>query len=497
MKNFILDDSEFMGIDYFDNEFVLNYQNVLGCASVLASHHDSYVDGVQQGICVLMSRGAHYLAAVFAAWHAGFYVVPLNMAWPERKNLEIIKKIQPAAVLLDDGMILSIECSVFTRSSLFKPIVTNEACFTERSRARLLVSDVAYVIFTSGSTGEPKGVVISVGAFRSYIDWTRRFFSAYAESRRLLLTSELTFDITMGDIAFALAFGTSIGVAKHNTNIPSILAMVMRHKIDVLYSVPTTHLALAAFAKQKKGSDLSTLRLIMSGGDRFPWQLVRDYVELTSEAHFYNMYGPTEVTINCFSVRLDDKLELAEKNKPVPIGSCFDSLDFVLLDDDNKVSEEGELCVTGAQLMLGYYCDRERTQTAFVEDPRLGFASRLLYRTGDIGYIDEGLMYLKGRIDGLVKIRGYRIHPDEVSKAIEAVDGVDLCSVIPFGAQSEAALVAFVLMQIGMRMSGDDISAQLEKSLPAYMIPIKYVFVEDFPLNQSGKIDKKALARTL
>ncbi len=497
MKNFILDDSEFMTIEYFDNDFVLNYENVLGCASVLASHYDSCVDGVQQGICILMPRGAHYLAAIFAAWRAGFYVVPLNTAWPEQKNLDIIKKIQPAAVLLDDGMILSTEYSVLMRSSLFQPMVTNEVCSMENLPASLLFSDVAYVIFTSGSTGEPKGVVISVGAFRSYIDWTRRFFSAYAESRRLLLTSDLTFDITMGDIAFALAFGTSIGVAKNNTNIPSVLAMVMRHKIDVLYSVPTTHLALAAFAKQKKGADLSTLRLIMSGGDRFPWQLVRDYVELASEAHFYNVYGPTEVTINCFSVRLDDKLVLEEKNKPVPIGSCFDSLDFVLLDDDDKVSEEGELCVTGAQLMLGYYGDRERTQSAFVEDPRLGFVSRLLYRTGDIGYMDEGLVYLKGRIDGLLKIRGYRIHPDEVSRAIEAVDGVDLCSVIPFGAQSEAALVAFVLMQIGMQISGDDITTQLREELPSYMIPIKYIFVDDFPLNQSGKIDKKALARRL
>ena len=147
--------------------------------------------------------------------------------------------------------------------------------------------------------------------------------------------------------------------------------------------------------------------------------------------------------------------------------------------------------------MLGYYGDRERTQSAFVEDPRLGFVSRLLYRTGDIGYMDEGLVYLKGRIDGLLKIRGYRIHPDEVSRAIEAVDGVDLCSVIPFGAQSEAALVAFVLMQIGMQISGDDITTQLREELPSYMIPIKYIFVDDFPLNQSGKIDKKALARRL
>ena len=495
--NAILDDTAFSSIGYFDNETSLAQADVLTCASALTLHSPSRIDGVQQGICVLMSRGACYIAAVFAAWRAGFYVVPLNTAWPAQKNLEIVDRIRPAAVLADDGNSLETDFPVLTTSELFaaQDAVGNDV--PHRPTGRLLTSDIAYVIFTSGSTGEPKGVVITAGAFRAYIDWTRRFFGAYAASRRLLLTSELTFDITMGDIAFALAFGTDIGVARHNTNIPSVLAMIMRHQIDVLYSVPTTHLALVAFAKQKKGADLSTLRLILSGGDRFPWQLVRDYVDLTGGAHFFNVYGPTEVTINCFAVRLDDKLALEAQGKPVPIGDCFDSLDHVLLADDGVPAEEGELCVTGPQLMLGYHGDRERTEAAFVEDPRLWFARRMLYRTGDVGYIDGGLMYLKGRIDGLVKIRGYRIHPDEVSKAIDAIEGVDVSAVVPFGSQSEAALAAFVRLQQGAALSDAAILERLRETLPAYMIPSRLTFVDDFPLNQSGKIDKNALVGRL
>lgn len=495
--NSILDDSEFARIQYFDNESSLTQADILTCASALATHTPCRIDGVQQGICILMSRSAHYIAAIFAAWRAGFYVVPLNTAWPAQKNLDIINRIQPAAVLVDDGGSLVTQFPVLTTSGLF---AAPDAAVNEESRhpaGRLLASDIAYVIFTSGSTGEPKGVVITAGAFRAYIDWTRRFFGAYAGAQRLLLTSELTFDITMGDIAFALAFGTDIGVARHNTNIPSVLAMIMRHQIDVLYSVPTTHLALVAFAKQKKGADLSTLRLILSGGDRFPWQLVSDYVALTDGAHFYNLYGPTEVTINCFAVRLDDKFGLEAAGKPVPIGACFDSLDHVLLDENGAPCEEGELCVTGPQLMLGYHGDCERTEAAFIEDPRLPFAPRMLYRTGDIGYEDDGLMYLKGRIDGLVKIRGYRIHPDEVSKAIDTIEGVDASAVVPFGAQNEAALAAFVRLRKDAELSDVQIIEQLREVLPAYMIPSRLLFVEDFPLNQSSKIDKKALAERL
>ena len=331
--NQIFDGSAFSSIGYFDSETTLTVADVLACATALVAHSPSRSDGIQQGICILMSRGAHYIASMFAAWRAGFYVVPLNTAWPAQKNLDIIDRIQPAAVLVDDGASPDTDFPILTTSTLFAAPAAAGNDDPRHPAGRLLASDIAYVIFTSGSTGEPKGVVISAGSFRSYVDWTRRFFGDYAQAQRLSLTSELTFDITMGDIAFALAFGTAIGVARHNTNIPSVLAMIMRHKIDVLYSVPTTHLALAAFAKQKKGADLSTLRLILSGGDRFPWQLVRDYVALTGGAHFYNVYGPTEVTINCFATRLDDKFELAEQGKPVPIGACFDSLNHVLLND--------------------------------------------------------------------------------------------------------------------------------------------------------------------
>lgn len=495
--NTILDNTCLPEIACFDNEARLTHVDVEACVQVL-SRLSVRVQGTQQGICILMSRGAHYIAAIFAAWRAGFYVVPLNTAWPLQKNLDIIDRIQPAAVLVDDGVALDTHFPMLTTSALFaRQPVTEAGALPIAPARRLLASDIAYVIFTSGSTGEPKGVVISAGAFRSYIDWTRRFFSAYAQAQRLLLTSELTFDITMGDIAFALAFGTEIGVARHNTNIPSVLAMIIRHKIDVLYSVPTTHLALVAFARQKKGADLSTLRLILSGGDRFPWQLVKDYSALTGGAHFYNVYGPTEVTINCFAERLDDKLKLADEGKPVPIGTCFDSLDHVLLDDTGQPAEEGELCVTGPQLMLGYHAEPTRTEAAFAPDPRLDFIQRPLYRTGDLGYRDGGLMYLKGRVDGLIKIRGYRIHPDEVSKAIDALDGVEVSAVVSFGDQSNAALAAFIKLKPSVSLTPDAISVALKSQLPAYMIPTRYEFVQQFPLNQSGKIDKNALSRSL
>ncbi len=496
--NIILDNTEFSKINLFDNDCELSNELILNCSSMLSSFGFNEKKKGQKCICILMKRSSHYIATALAAWRMGFYIVPLNTSWPLNKNLKIINRMKPCIVVVDDGVKLDIEFNCIQKSVLFPHIANkNKLDNVIVSKKSLLPSDIAYVIFTSGSTGEPKGVVISALAFHYYIKWTRRYFSNYKKTKKLLITSELTFDITMGDIAFALAFGTDIGVAIQNFNIPSILGMVMQHKIDVLYSVPTTHIALLSFAQQKKNADLSSLKLVLSGGDSFPWKLVRDYISLTSGAHFYNVYGPTEVTINCFAIRLDDKLYLAKENKTVPIGECFNYLDHVLLDENDKPAKEGELCVTGPQLMLGYYEDTVRTKKAFFPDPRINYIKRLLYRTGDLGYYDNNLMYLKGRVDGLVKIRGYRIHPDEVSKAIDTIEGVDISAVVSFGDQRNAALAAFVKLKINSILSPEHINKVLKKLLPKYMIPTRYEFVESFPLNQSGKIDKKALKTLL
>lgn len=493
--NIILDNTEFNKIKLFDNDCEVSNNEILNCSAVLLSSglNNKRKDG-QKCICILMERSSHYIATILAAWRVGLYVVPLNTSWPLQKNIEIINRMRPSIVAVDDGIQLAIDFNCIEKSVLFSEIANREELeFELVSKERLLPSDIAYVIFTSGSTGEPKGVVISALAFHYYIQWTRRYFSNYKKTKKLLITSELTFDITMGDIAFALAFGTDIGIVTQNFNIPSILGMIMRHKIDVLYSVPTTHLALVSFAQQKKNSDLSSLKLLLSGGDRFPWKLVSDYVSLTSGAHFYNVYGPTEVTINCFAIRLDDKLSFAKEKKAVPIGECFDTLDHVLLDDNGQPAKEGELCVTGPQLMLGYFEDPLRTKKAFVPDPRIKYIQRLLYRTGDLGYYENNLMFLKGRVDGLIKIRGYRIHPDEVSKALDTIEGIDVSAVVSFGDQRNAALAAFIKLKTNSSLTAEMISISLKELLPNYMIPTRFEFVKNFPLNQSGKIDKKAL----
>jgi len=498
--NYILNKTKIDEIELFDGHNILNKTDIKQfIQSFYLRLSDISSTPSTGGICILVERGAAYIATILACWRLGLYVVPLNTAWPLEKNLAIIDLIQPLCVVVDSKLkdidckypVMDI-CDVLRLSSENADVVIlPESVFYP--------SDTAYIIFTSGSTGYPKGVVITAAAYRSYIDWTQRFFAEYSNCNALLITAELTFDITMGDLAFALAFGTNIGVARNNANFPGIISMIMKHGIDVFYSVPTTHLAVTSFALKKKGADLSGLRLILSGGDVFPWDMVCRYLTLAPKAHFYNVYGPTEVTINCFAIRLDECAESKVPGVPVPIGNAFDSIDWFFLDDQGKATREvghvGELCVCGPQLMEGYFGDSDLTRQAFVNDPRVKYVERPFYRTGDLGLLaEDGLVYLRGRKDSLVKIRGYRIHPDEVSRAMERLAQVETCAVVATGDLSDASLVAFVRLQAGSAEDVHELIELLKELLPIYMIPSEIRFVRDFPLNQSGKIDKRALA---
>lgn len=449
----------------------------------------------QPGICVALERGANYILVELAAWMAGCFVVPIGADWEDEKIASIISMVSPALIVTDrkirvsaGGMTIGIEDLLGGKDPL---ICGHELQNTLRP---LEDDDIAYVVFTSGSTGVPKGVMISVSAFREYVDWTRSYFADYSEITTLLISAELTFDIAMGDIAFALAFGTDIFVAPNHRDVPSMVAIIDKYEIGLLYAVPTTHHMLQAFCMRRGAGRLSRLRLIISGGDKFPWSTVENYGALAPNAHFYNVYGPTEFTINCFSIRLDDKLFLKDFSDEVPIGKCFDHLTYALIDAEGRQSGEGELCVAGPQAMKGYLQDPILTASSFVS-LQLDQESRgSFYRTGDLAFEAKGHIFLKGRIDGLVKNKGFRVHVDEISRAVETVPWVSqACAVV----SGSGDLVVFAKIQHKSSVRDVELEKLIIQSLPLRLIPDKVIFIEDFPLNQSGKVDRKALARSI
>jgi acyl-coenzyme A synthetase/AMP-(fatty) acid ligase len=219
--------------------------------------------------------------------------------------------------------------------------------------------------------------------------------------------------------------------------------------------------------------------------------MVENYGLLAPDAHFYNVYGPTELTINCFSIRLDDKLSLKDFSDEVPIGECFEHLTYAFIDTEGFATSDGELCVAGAQAMKGYLGDPELTASSFVS-LQVGEGSVMsFYRTGDLAFETQGQVYVRGRTDGLVKNKGYRVHVDEISRAVETAPWVaQACAVVSGGGD----LVVYVKPDDNRTAGDDEIRTLIMRSLPARLMPDRLVFLENFPLNQSGKVDRKSLA---
>ena len=463
----------------------------------------------QVSVAILLDRGTYYLASMFAAWELGGYFIPLNLSWPADRSAQLIDQCQADVVICHrDGKYQGANALYIEDLELDDPVGDEPTSDVELPSRRRLPSDIAYVIYTSGSTGLPKGVMITNESYVSYIEWTKRFFGNYHSNQRLLITAELTFDITMGDIAFSLAFGTSIFVAPDNRNILAILQIIIKNDIDTFYSVPSTHQMLFQFLEHKPELSLPCLNLILSGGDHFSASLIESIHNVVPKAHFYNVYGPTEVTINCFAVRVDDKLETIRDQGRLPIGNPFDNIDAVVIDESGQAvtSEEipGRLCVTGPQVMAGYFNDPDTTRNAFVSDPRCPALNRKLYDTGDLAvYGADGLVYLQGRTDDLVKIKGYRIHPNEVTSVLSEIDAVSAATTIAADdSRGKTCLVSFVTLSTTdlsearfVENELNDIRAKLAGLLPNYMLPAEIHALDEMPLNNSGKIDKLALKR--
>lgn len=482
------------GLALSDTVRHLTFQDMQRAYKAISAAISSKVDtkNRQVSVAILLERNVDYICSMFASWELGGYFIPLNTDWPSERINEIIGKCKPDLVICHKAGVYQANNALY-----IEEIDLNAAaCHVDKKRG--LPSDIAYVMFTSGSTGEPKGVMITNESYLTYIEWTKRYFKNYSSNKRLLITAELTFDITCGDIAFAFAFGTAIFVAPNSKNIASLVRIVNEHSIDTFYSVPSTHNNFFNFVMMKRDIDVASLRLIISGGDAFSVELIKTIKKTVPEAHFYNVYGPTEVTINCFAIRVDNIIDLLETDGLVPIGLPFDIIDAVIIDEEGKdVTEQGHtgvLCVTGPQVMLGYFNDEETTSKAFVLDPRQPYINRKLYNTGDLAVKkSNGWTYLMGRVDDLVKIKGYRIHPNEVTVFLRKIEGIQEAATVVINGKRGKKLVSFVTSSVCV--DKEELSIKLEKVLPKYMLPEDLVILDKMPLNRSDKVDKLGLVR--
>ncbi|MBX3622878.1 MAG: amino acid adenylation domain-containing protein [Rhizobacter sp.] len=453
-------------------------------AQVLASRGVGAGDLV--GVC--LSRGPDLMPALLGVLKTGAAYVPLDPGFP-RERLQYMA--EDAAVRLVITESHHADLSGVPRDKQLR--VDDDSAVLEAApdaplpaRADGLQDAPAYVIYTSGSTGKPKGVVLPQQAVCNFLASMRKQ-PGLAAGDRLLAVTTLSFDIAVLELFLPLTVGAKVVIAQREEAMDGEVlgAMVGRHHINVMQATPTTwHVLLDAGWRAPAGFRA------LCGGEPLPPSLAAKL--LAQGIELWNMYGPTETTVWSTLARITDA---AQK---ITIGRPIDNTQVWVLDEQMRpcaIGAEGELCIGGDGVALGYFKRPELTAERFVPDPFRTAPGARLYRTGDLArWRDDGTLEHLGRLDFQVKIRGYRIELGEIEARLEALPGVARSVVMAReDVPGDVRLVGYVVAQAGASLDAAQMREALRAGLPDYMLPQHIVTLETMPLLPNGKIDRKSL----
>ncbi|WP_420878882.1 amino acid adenylation domain-containing protein [Rhodococcus sp. (in: high G+C Gram-positive bacteria)] len=441
-----------------------------------------------------MRRSVDLLVGMYAVLAAGGAYVPIDPDQPAERNGYILDTAAPALVLSTsrDHVEVAGERSV--------PVVlVDEVDVSGFSSApvsdvdrlgALRGSNTAYVIFTSGSTGRPKGVAVEHGAIVNRLVWMQAEYGLTADDI-VLQKTPFTFDVSVWEFFWPLQVGARLVVAAPDGHRdPAYLARVMAERsVTVAHFVPSMlSVFVASLAGGVSGDPtqpaVESLRLVFASGEALPPQTAARFRDV-SGAVLHNLYGPTEaaVDVTFHEVTVADQAG-------VPIGAPVWNTQLFVLDgrlNPVPVGVAGELYLAGVQLARGYVSRADLTADRFVANPFGANGSRM-YRTGDlVRWTSSGELEYIGRTDFQVKLRGLRIELGEIETALLALPEVSQSVVLVKSDQ----LVAYVVASQDLDVT--EVKARLSTSLASYMVPQLFVVLDAFPVNASGKLDRKAL----
>jgi amino acid adenylation domain-containing protein len=361
----------------------------------------------------------------------------------------------------------------------------------EQRTASIIDLDPCYIINTSGSTGTPKGVVISHRGVMDYIDWAISFLQV-SEHDIIGNQAPLFFDNSVLDIYLSWSTGATLDLIPETLfSFPiRLIEYLEEHQVTFIFFVPSILVNIANMKVLSPGR-LSKLKKVVFAGEIMPTRYLAYWQENLPDKIYINLYGPTEITVDCTYFVVD---RIYGANEVLPIGYPRPNSGIIILDDNNQVAkagEIGELCVRGSCLALGYWNDRGNTERAFVQNPLQNEFFDQIYRTGDLAYLnDKQQIIFVGRKDNQIKHMGYRIELGEIELAATSLPFVNRCCAVYNSEKKEIVL----FYESDEEVSADMIRTQLSLKIPSYMIPKKCVYLKKLPLNPSGKIDRKLLS---
>ncbi|MEW2193647.1 non-ribosomal peptide synthetase [Streptomyces microflavus] len=446
-------------------------------------------------VAVVMDRTLPWAAAVLGILKAGGAYLPVRPDFParrvatqlDRSACRFVLGQRSARTLLAD----TAEVSGRARTCLLVDDLLQDGADAQDPDVEIRPDQLAYVYFTSGSTGAPKGAQCEHAGMVNHL-YAKIDSVDLHEGDVVSQTASQCFDISLWQLVAPLLVGASARIVDTGTQLDPehFLAELDRSRVSVAQLVPS-YFEILLGELERRPRDLGVLRSISITGEALKLDPVRRWFAVQPHVQLVNAYGATEVS--------DDTMHEVLTAPPVrdfvSVGRSLRNVRTYVLDEHGRLAPlgtPGEIVFAGVSVGRGYINDAERTRQAFVTDPYV--PGERMYRTGDFGrWLPEGTIEFLGRRDQQVKIRGYRIEIGEIENKLRAATGVrDSVVLVEHTTGTEKSLVAFVAA--GEQVEEEALHRHLAALLPAYMLPSPIHRLDALPLNENGKVDKKALA---
>ena len=486
----------------------LSYEELNRQANQLARYLIDMGVKPEDRIAICVERGVGMVVGLLGILKAGGAYVPLDPAYPEKRLAYILEDTQAAFVLTQEKLeekltgLLPVAARLITLDRQWDEIRERVAALgTQNVELRQDINPhrLAYVIYTSGSTGLSKGVMVEHrSVVNLFFGLKNSIYSAdKTDGFRVSVNGPLTFDTSVKQIIQLLAGHVLHIVPQSVRRDPeALLRFVHERKIEVFDCTPSQlRLLLEAGLAQERSDDskwCESLQWVLVGGehiDQSMWTMLA-----RSGIQFFNVYGPTECTV-------DATIGAVGRGDEVPhIGRPIANTKIYLLDGKQRpvpLGAVGEIYIGGAGVARGYLNRPELTAQRFLRDPFTKAGKGRMYRTGDLGrYLADGNIEFLGRNDEQVKIRGFRIELGEIEARLAEHEWVREAVVVAReDEKGEKRLVAYVVAREEMEAGelAAILRAHLVGILPEYMVPRAIVRLEALPLTPNGKLDRKAL----
>src|SRR5882724_4746933 len=442
---------------------------------------------------LMVSRSVEMVVGLLGILKAGGAYVPLDPGQPGDRLSFMLADAQISVLLTHSfraAVMPSHEATVVCLDTDWEMIISESA---DNPDNHTTPDNLAYVIYTSGSTGWPKGVAIQHQSLVNLaISLQTAIYSTFKDRQLIVgLNASLAFDASVKQI-LTLVYGHTLNILPDDIRVDgqAFLAYMRHHVLDAFDCTPSQlALLIEAGLLDEMGHSPA---LVLIGGETITDSMWKA-LSCSQRIDFYNVYGPTECTV-------DSTLCLIDSTSAQPtIGRGVANTELYVLDRQMgavPVGVIGELWIGGKGLARGYQERAELTAEKFMPHPFSRAGGERLYRTGDLArYLGDGRLEYMGRADQQVKVRGYRIELGEIEAKLGSHRGVAQCAVERReDEEGQARLVAYVVVRDGESgAEAGELRRYLQEQLPGYMIPAAYVRLEQMPLTPSGKINRRGL----